>query len=98
MPHAWDDERDDVVIGVAMAAGVALSVDEDGAERWDPVDVPLPTYVTKPPAPRRMPDVERPGEWSNGLLDDEGESVEVIDATGRDELDDIIERRRAVGD
>ncbi|MFL6139591.1 MAG: hypothetical protein ACJ74O_17570 [Frankiaceae bacterium] len=94
-PQYWGEEQGEVMVSVAMAAGVGEQLDND---RWDPVDVPLPTYVTKPPAPQRRIERPRPGEWSDGLLDDAGESVEVIDATGRDELDDIIERRRAVGD
>lgn len=33
---------------------------------WEPVPVPLPTYVTKPPAPRRAPpiDLTNPGAWT----------------------------------
>jgi hypothetical protein len=33
---------------------------------WNPVPVPLPTYVTKPPAPRRAPpiDLTNPGAWT----------------------------------
>lgn len=38
----------------------------EAAAGWDPVPVPLPTYVTKPPAPRRAPtiDLTNPGAWS----------------------------------
>ena len=38
--------------------------------RWEPVPVPLPTYVTKPPAPRRAPamDLSDPGAWSGTEL------------------------------
>jgi hypothetical protein len=38
-------------------------VEEEG---WSPVPVPLPTYVSKPPAPRRAPpiDLTDPGSWS----------------------------------
>jgi hypothetical protein len=36
------------------------------AAGWSPVPVPLPTYVSKPMAPRRAPaiDLTRPGAWS----------------------------------
>ena len=40
------------------------------AGRWDPVPVPLPTYVSKPPAPRRAPpiDLTEPGSWSEAQM------------------------------
>lgn len=40
------------------------------AGRWEPVPVPLPTYVSKPPAPRRAPpiDLTHPGAWSEAQL------------------------------
>lgn len=36
------------------------------ADGWTPVPVPLPTYVTKPPAPRPAPpiDLTNPGAWT----------------------------------
>lgn len=72
-------------------------------EAWSPVPVPVPTYVTKPVAPQRRPrvlDLTKPGEWSATL--DAG--LDILDGPiGRaldddDELDSILERRRAVGD
>ncbi|MEZ7005065.1 gephyrin-like molybdotransferase receptor GlpR [Streptomyces sp. AD55] len=38
-----------------------------GGESWDPVPVPLPTYVTAPVAPRATPDVDLggPDAWSS---------------------------------
>ncbi len=41
------------------------------ADRWDPVPVPLPTYVSKPQAPRRAPpiDLTHPGAWGEAHLD-----------------------------
>jgi hypothetical protein len=40
------------------------------AAGWQPVPVPLPTYVSKPMAPRRAPsiDLTRPGAWSEAQL------------------------------
>ena len=39
---------------------------QEAAAGWQPVPVPLPTYVTKPPAPRRAPaiDLTDPGAWT----------------------------------
>lgn len=38
---------------------------------WDPVPVPLPTYVTAPKAPRsvRVIDLTKPGAWTSGRLE-----------------------------
>jgi hypothetical protein len=40
------------------------------AGQWEPVPVPLPTYVSKPPAPRTAPplDLTHPGAWSEAQL------------------------------
>jgi hypothetical protein len=63
---------------------------------WSPVPVPPPTYVGKALAPKRQPrvlDLTKPGAWTATL---EGEDVG-LDVLGDDvELDDILERRRAV--
>lgn len=67
-----------------------------GADGWQPVPVPPPTYTLKPPA---LPviDLTRPGAWSDALLDDDP-VVEADDWDDEDdELDHIVERR-AVGD
>lgn len=115
-------------------APVSAAGTENGS-RWEPVPVPLPTYVSKPvvqrPAASAAPradvdatntiDLTRPGAWTETyeaeidhrhlLLDETGSgrisasagapprghhppSAEVED----DELDLILERRRAVGD
>ena len=64
-------------------------------EPWAPVPVPLPGYVTAPTAPRRVLDLTRPGEWSDGVAAAERELG--IDDQGP-ELDQILEQRRAAGD
>ncbi|MCW2615144.1 MAG: hypothetical protein JWN08_2138, partial [Frankiales bacterium] len=64
-------------------------------EPWAPVPVPLPGYVTAPKAPRRVLDLTRPGEWSDGVSAAERELG--IDDRGP-ELDEILEQRRAAGD
>jgi hypothetical protein len=67
------------------------------AGTWDPVAFPVPTYVNAPvapPRPTRVVDLTRPGEWSAAAeADDVGLSI-----PDDDELDDILEGRRASGD
>jgi hypothetical protein len=75
------------------AAEVAVAV----GGTWSPVPVPLPTYVGKdvaPPRATRVLDLTRPGEWSAALEADDSVLADLGD--GRD-LEDILERRRAVG-
>lgn len=45
--------------------------DVDDPDAWQPVPVPLPTYLTKPKAPRvaRRIDLSLPGAWTSGSLD-----------------------------
>ncbi|SKC38401.1 hypothetical protein SAMN04324258_0507 [Krasilnikoviella flava] len=45
----------DPVVVVDPGAGVPAGPPPVGSEPWEPVPVPLPTYVTKPAAPRREP-------------------------------------------
>jgi hypothetical protein len=120
---------DDVLPPVPVSAAGT----ENGS-RWEPVPVPLPTYVSKPvvqrpaaSAPRAdvdatTIDLTRPGEWSQArdgeidhrhLLLDETGSGRISASSGApraagasragadvedDELDLILQRRRAVGD
>ena len=126
--------RDDEAL---PATPVSPAGTENGS-RWEPVPVPLPTYVSKPvvqrpaasAAPRadvdatRTIDLTRPGAWSSEqeevdhrhLLLDETGSGRIASSAGAppapyaappsagtvaaddDELDLILERRRAVGD
>jgi hypothetical protein len=56
----------------------ALRLEREAEERrtaaeaagWSPVPVPLPTYVSKPMAPRRAPaiDLTKPGAWSDAQV------------------------------
>ena len=65
---------------------------------WSPTPVPPPTYVGKATAPRREPrvlDLTKPGEWTATLEGDDAGLGILDDGT---ELDDILTRRRAVGD
>ena len=68
------------------------------AATWDSPAFPVPTYVTAPVAPPRAPrvlDLTRPGQWSAGLETDEV-GMAILDED--DELDDILDGRRASGD
>jgi hypothetical protein len=95
-----DVEESVAVVGV----GAASASGTENGSRWEPVAVPLPTYVSKPVVSRPAAaapkadaesgtiDLTRPGAWIDSqvdvrhLLDDD------------DELDAIIQRRRAVND
>ena len=65
---------------------------------WSPVPVPPPTYVGKAVAPKREPrvlDLTKPGQWLADLQ--EGDvGIDILEQGP--ELEDIIERRRAVND
>ena len=68
------------------------------ADGWQPVPVPLPTYVTKPRAPERA--VRSPA--ADASVDQSVTAAAPVAAPVAvdepDELDEIIERRRAVND
>lgn len=125
----------------ALPASPVSPAGTENGSRWEPVPVPLPTYVSKPvvqrpaasAAPRadvdatRTIDLTRPGAWTDAasagdedveidhrhLLLDETGSARIASSAGApsspyrpargradedDELDLILERRRAVGD
>jgi hypothetical protein len=109
---AWGDARPDRVVGVPdrmpsrpmplsapLPAPAARYEDPHPvASTWESPAFPVPTYVTAPVAPPRPPrvlDLTRPGQWTAAMeSDDVGLSILEDD----DELDDILERRRASGD
>ena len=76
------------------------------AAGWQPVPVPLPTYVSKPKAPERpaRPAAEQElfdqtvAAATAGVPGGPDRAGELGVADGVDELDEIIERRRAVND
>jgi hypothetical protein len=124
VPFVSDDE-------VLPPLPVSAAGTENGS-RWEPVPVPLPTYVSKPVVSRpaamaRAADVDatreqtidltRPGAWTDEQVDhrhlllDETGSGRIAASAGappvrngglydqdEDELDLILQRRRAVGD
>lgn len=65
---------------------------------WEPVPVPLPTYLTKAkaetPAVRRI-DLSSPGAWTSGRLNPAGSIA--LPPPQQTEDDDLPEQRRAVG-
>lgn len=86
----------------AVVAG-AVVLDDDTTDipavatgRWDPVDVPLPTYVSKPPAVRRTVrtiDLDSTGVWSSGRSEVDSALAREADAARRDAREDQAERR-----
>jgi uncharacterized membrane protein len=87
--------------------------DAEAARAWDPVPVPLPTYVSAPMAPRtvRVIDLTAPGAWTSGHLaasevapDIDPSTADPDGAPAAPRHDGIVtgevlvERRRAVGD
>jgi len=102
-----DDETGEVVAvfddpGSAPPAATGEAA-ETAAERWDPVEPPLPTYVSKPAAPRRTVrtiDLDSTGVWSSGrsasdsALAREAEEAERTAKAAENALD---QERRASG-
>lgn len=87
-----------------------VSLNELLGDEWDPRDVLLPTYVTKPTA-NRLPDTEVAAFWGDAQRDDEAPlpaappapasapmPVDEHDEALDDELGAIIEHRRVVGE
>ncbi len=81
--------------------------DQVAQHAWDPVPVPVPTYVSAPKAPRsvRVIDLTLPGAWTSGRLDAPveltAEQEMAVVAIERDPIvtgEVLVERRRAVGD
>lgn len=64
-----DDETAEPVARRLVIPETAADVDDP--DSWQPVPVPLPTYLTKPKAPRRARriDLSQPGAWTSGRLD-----------------------------
>ncbi|WP_328976889.1 gephyrin-like molybdotransferase receptor GlpR [Streptomyces canus] len=76
-------------------------------DSWDPVPVPLPTYVTAPVAPRATSDVDlgAPDAWSSARSSSAAtpersgqEATSVAEDEGAEELPDDAEDKPAAGD
>ncbi|MCA1983170.1 divisome protein SepX/GlpR [Nocardioides nematodiphilus] len=84
-----DDDTQSVPVVAAEIAG-----------SWDPVNVPLPTYVSKPPAARRTVrtiDLDSTGVWSSGRSEIDSALVAEADAAAREAKAAESEKRRATG-
>lgn len=88
--------------GLEAAAEGVVPIDDDTssipvvAGSWDPVDVPLPTYVSKPPAARRTVhtiDLDSTGVWSSGRSESDSALAREADAARRDAGGQQGERR-----
>ena len=96
------------VLGMVEQPAALVS---DGGEVWQPVPVPLPTYVTAPPAshPVRVIDLTKPGAWASRHVGAEAEPEveqeavapereQIVDPATPDRGETRPDRRRAVGD
>lgn len=106
------DDEPTVVVRRAGAEPAATPVEPEVAKDdglWDPVEVPLPTYVTKARAPFTVRTVElgSPGTWTSGrlpeaelLLRASMDAAELIETTVQapPPPEEELEHRRAVGD
>jgi hypothetical protein len=99
--------RHDADIEPAATEEVSASGTENGS-RWEPVAVPLPTYVSKPVVSRPAAgapradvesgptiDLTQPGKWIDSQVDVRHLLLD-DDVAEVDELDVILARRRAV--
>ncbi len=100
MPSA-PGHQPDAVTGEVARVDAALLADEP-AERdpdsWDPVAVPLPTYVSKPIAQRSVStiDLDSTGVWSSGhnAADSKlAREAEAVERSGSSDAADSSERR-----
>ncbi len=107
--------RESVAVRPAFVAPEAATAEElfdaQAGEAWQPVPVPLPTYVSAPKAPRsvRVIDLTQPGSWTSGrtehtepeLSELQAAAQQAAAAVERDPIvtgEVLVERRRAVGD
>lgn len=97
------EERAERLAGEQAAHAARHQEAPQEASGWDPVPVPLPTYVTKPAAPRPAPPVpayepaQEPFDQTVVAAAGSAESAPAGRAEG-DELDAVVDRRRAVND
>jgi hypothetical protein len=102
--------RDPAVLAASTSPQMAVLDEPAPAEPvdphvWEPVPVPLPTYLTKPKAPQlatRTIDLSQPGAWTSGHVDAADSTplpgpVPVPEPFDED-VDDLPEHRAAVGD
>lgn len=86
-PFAVDDTTDIPVVDVPMPAP---------SEGWTPVSTPLPTYVSKPMAPRptvRTIDLDSTGVWSSGRSAADSALAQQADAARKAPAASVEEKR-----
>jgi hypothetical protein len=100
-PRDPEDDEPTVVLDRAEIAQMALTMQaSDGSTLWDPVPVTLPTYVSKPKAPRtiRTIDLGQPDTWTSGNTDEATALAEQAGEPTKDEASEPEEEApRAVG-
>jgi hypothetical protein len=86
--------------GAEVFAGADLPYDSEVDRAWEPVPVPLPTYVTAPKAPRsvRVIDLTKPGLWTSGHLDPEEAQRLVAEALAEDEASTAVRHEPSGGE
>ena len=80
-------------------AAVRRRAAERDPDSWDPVSVPLPTYVSKPVATRSVStiDLDSTGVWSSGHNASDSKLAREAEAAERPSASEAAERRRASG-
>ena len=87
-------------VALAEPGDVTETVPGRDQHGWDPVPVPLPTYVTAPKATRaiRTVDLSAPGAWTSGHLGADEVSASAGDAASTAASPEALPHRPAVGD
>ena len=87
-------------LGVSRGGLVPAGAERD-PDSWDPVSVPLPTYVSKPVAPRSVStiDLDSTGVWSSGRSESDSALAREADAAQAADRADrsTADKRRATG-
>jgi hypothetical protein len=95
-----EDDEPTVVLDRAEIAQAVTMQASDGSTLWDPVPVTLPTYVSKPRAPRtiRTIDLGQPDTWTSGNTEEATALAEQAEEPANDEVAEAAEEpQRAVG-
>jgi len=97
-------DEDDLRVAETGDAGESVPAEPEPVPaaqgRWDPVEAPLPTYVSKPAAPRRTVrtiDLDSTGVWSSGRKAADSALAREAEASAREAKQAERERRRAAG-
>jgi hypothetical protein len=87
------------VTGELATVGAPAAEAPRDPDAWDPVYAPLPTYVSKPVAPRSVStiDLDSTGVWSSGRNESDSKLAREAEAAGRSDSSDAAEERRASG-